>query len=290
MGITLRPHSVAFAFLAVIGAAISSGIDVPLNLLLALLIGLVAMVGVPHGALDPFVARQRGIWQSRQGLLAFSILYLALAGLFWIAWLNAPGLALGLFLIVSVFHFSGDWTNELPRWARWSAGAGIVTLPAYFHYDMVGNYYVILAGDNGASIALIQNAVGAPVLVLLLLSTMIAIFQNISSALELAALILLSWLAHPLLFFVLYFCGLHSPRHLAGALSELGVRNWREGVGYLAPFTALTLVLALLILPLIPSDSYDEALIRLTFIGLAGLTVPHMLLMAASARRWEHSA
>ncbi len=90
--------------------------------------------------------------------------------------------------------------------------------------------------------------------------------------------LLLAWALTPLLFFVVYFCGLHSPRHLIDSFRELQMPG-RVTLGVCLALTALTVIGALLLAQTQPQWDREEALLRLVFVGLAVLTVPHMTLL-----------
>ena len=81
------------------------------------------------------------------------------------------------------------------------------------------------------------------------------------SAIELLALLLLGWLATPLVYFVLYFCLLHSPRHL---LAECGrtPRGQRPALFKVAlVFTVATLALAVpAVIWLVQSGNVEQVL------------------------------
>ena len=99
---------------------------------------------------------------------------------------------------------------------------------------------------------------------------------------ELVILAILFGLVSPLVAFSLYFCGVHTPRHLARiwhAVSE--DRRGRAKMLTLAlVFTLASWIAGGLSLWLVsPAETIDEAILRVVFIGLAALTVPHMILV-----------
>jgi Brp/Blh family beta-carotene 15,15'-monooxygenase len=86
----------------------------------------------------------------------------------------------------------------------------------------------------------------------------------------------------PLVLFLLYFCGLHSPRHLLHAAEGL---NRKAATATAVGLTVITVALAALVVVLGPPGRLDERLLQLTFIALAVLTVPHMVLIEYWAAR-----
>ena len=63
-----------------------SGITLNQTWQLLILIMLVSVAGLPHGAMDPWIACQKGIWKKPMGLLSFMLIYLALVVMFWLIW------------------------------------------------------------------------------------------------------------------------------------------------------------------------------------------------------------
>jgi Brp/Blh family beta-carotene 15,15'-monooxygenase len=86
----------------------------------------------------------------------------------------------------------------------------------------------------------------------------------------------------PLWFFTIYFCGLHSPRHLIAHWPQVRAQRPRwTAILVLSGYTAGTVVVAVAASVLIESAPLNGTapLVRLLFIGLAALTVPHMALL-----------
>ena len=94
----------------------------------------------------------------------------------------------------------------------------------------------------------------------------------------------------PLVFFLVYFCALHSPRHLRNATQSADPGDRRRMIGVAAAYTVLTLVAAALVWPwlagnLASAATLETHLVRIVFIGLAALTWPHMIVVMLSERR-----
>ncbi|MFW5654207.1 MAG: Brp/Blh family beta-carotene 15,15'-dioxygenase, partial [Roseicyclus sp.] len=83
-----------------------------------------------------------------------------------------------------------------------------------------------------------------------------------------------------LAYFFVFFCGLHSVRHMQEVARVLGL-DWRESLRrVLWPTLATLALLAAAGLLLVRRDvSLDASLMQVVFIGFAALTVPHMLLV-----------
>jgi len=88
---------------------------------------------------------------------------------------------------------------------------------------------------------------------------------------------LLAWM-NPLVGFLVYFCGWHSVRGLRRLRRELG-ESWGQLAMSLAPLTALSIALiALTTWLVLQAPTWNDTLIRATFVGLSGVAVPHLVL------------
>jgi Brp/Blh family beta-carotene 15,15'-monooxygenase len=266
---------------------------------LALLAAAVAVVGLPHGALDHLVARQifRPVFGGRWWL-PFVVGYLSLAGFMGALWIAFPVAALVTFLALSALHFGWDdplWIERAaPFWnaiERFAVGAMPIVLPTWLHAAEVT---VIFSWLMPARITLDHGIVGAlaglaaavvlPVAALRL--GRLAAGGQVAAGAELAAIGALHVVAPPLIAFLTYFCGWHSIRHaleLAGDLAPGrpgdGMRRFvREAL----PLTLLTVVAAVVAGAAVFVAGVQPAavLASVVFIGLSVLTVPHMAMMA----------
>jgi Brp/Blh family beta-carotene 15,15'-monooxygenase len=97
---------------------------------------------------------------------------------------------------------------------------------------------------------------------------------------------LLALTTPPLVFFIVCFCLLHSARHLReGFRDERGTLPRRTTIAIVVAATAGPLLVALGALAATTGPgALDERLLQLVFIGLAALTVPHMIVVALGDR------
>lgn len=274
-------RGVFFISAALLLGWVASGIPCAPWLQISLLAVLVGLVGLPHGALDPLVARQAGLWKNGRELALFLLAYVVLSALALVVWLALPGLSLLVFLLYSAFHFSGDWRAELPFGFRLAAGVYIVSASALFFPEITGHYFALLTSqESGEAVLGVMRILAVPALV----GTGLAMFPRRIPWVckgELAALLAAGFLVEPLLFFLLYFCAQHSPRHLIHAARGLPAKAvWGTAIF----FTALTLIFASIAFPLLQTLPRMEAVIQIVFVGLAVLTVPHMILVEYAAR------
>jgi len=281
-GLFLALGTLTLVWFAMAGAGLSDA-----NLVLLLALG-VAIAGLPHGALDPWVARRAGLWRTWRGAVGFHLAYVAAAALVVLVWQVAPGASLALFLAVSAWHFSGDWQTALPGPLRALVGLALLALPAWRWPGEVSGHFTMLADAEGATIAAGLAALGPFLAVAMAVAVFVALRRVPASAVELIALGALALLLPPFLFFAVYFCALHSMRHLRWAARDAAPSARRQMAGVALLYTAATVLAAALAWPWWASASVQEwpaDLERLVFIGLAALTVPHMAVVMLAERQ-----
>lgn len=255
-----------------------------------LLLGsLVLILGLPHGALDLWIAaRQRRFGADGRftpgGAVRFHAEYLTLAALVAAAFALIPILALIGFLMLSLWHFADDWRG-LPAPVRLGCASVVVLVPTLFHPAEVAGIFAAVTG---------REAIGgteAPYVFWLVSGWIVvgsiafACAVDRRAGAETAMLAVLAAALPPLVFFATYFCLLHGPRHLMrhGSLVAGPRSRWVLSAYTLA---ALGIVVGLGAL-LARGDelSLTGDALRAVFAGLAALTVPHAILMEADRRR-----
>jgi Brp/Blh family beta-carotene 15,15'-monooxygenase len=195
------------------------------------------------------------------------------------AWCIVPALAFVIFLLISIHHFAGDWSEDVPVWSRLSAAATIISVPAFFHPRDTAEIFAVLVPAGAVPHIMVGLKLLAFAAIGLMILGMLLAFRHAwRTAAEMLSLPLLAWALPPLAFFVVYFCGLHSPRHFLETLDQLSVRSdivWAVTIG----ITFLTLSVCVAAFFVLPSAAVGGRLLQIVFVGLAALTVPHMLLM-----------
>jgi Brp/Blh family beta-carotene 15,15'-monooxygenase len=241
---------------------------------------LILVLGVPHGALDTIFAKQLHGIHTLSGWLQFTLLYLLLAALVVSLWLWQPGLFLLGFLAISAAHFSGDLLEGVPWPARLFYGASVILLPTIGHAQEIGRLFGLLVGDATATpLVPWLRLLAWPWLVGLALASLWQTRHDCWTALEMAAAGALAVVAPPLVSFVVFFCGMHSARHILRTIDFSGRSSWRYVAGAALLPMAGVLASSALAWIFLRDTALDARLVQVVFVGLAALTVPHMVLV-----------
>ena len=81
----------------------------------------------------------------------------------------------------------------------------------------------------------------------------------------------------------MYFCFMHSTKHILSLAVELNGSNVYAGIKLFAkkaaPLTIITFAMSLIMLFYFSKEfSVDKSILKIIFIGLAALTLPHIIL------------
>jgi Brp/Blh family beta-carotene 15,15'-monooxygenase len=270
-----------FCAIAVSGALASRWLpsgdsQAELILVTVLIIGL----GVPHGALDTIYAREVYGVSTPMTWVRFAAAYLLLGALVVGLWILAPAVFLAGFLLISIAHFSGDPEGACPGWVRVAQGGAIIFLPMITHAPAISELFGLLIGvPAGPALAGALSWLAWPWLILAATALGYLAWRRSAQAWELGAIMLLALWVPPLLAFTLFFCGMHSARHI--------LRTAR-----FAQNTSLRFLWGAALLPMVgvglltvaawvwmPDQTLSARLVQIIFVGLAALTVPHMALV-----------
>ena len=247
----------------------------------------VSVLGLPHGAIDVYIAHQNKLWISPGGLAVFTIVYLLITLLVVGVWFALPVLSLILFLIISAWHFGSD-ANAQNSTERWLFGTLVFCLPAFFHPIDVAELYETLSGPVTRHIILFTR-VWAPFatisVIFVICSRLSKRPQRIKDIATVLGLITFAWLLPPLVYFAIYFCALHSPTHFRNVIKLVPETDRPRAIMQTVVFTLLTLIIAgLAFIPLSVELTLEQSGVQIVFIGLAALTVPHMILIDGVCR------
>ena len=253
------------------------------------LIGLagIVLIGLPHGALDGAVAMHLGLVDKFSTMARFVIIYVGLAGLVVGAWIIAPSLSLIVFLTISMLHFgAGDARHGegVLRFAETMAHGGLAIVGiSQFHRSEVDEIFYYLINQDTAMVWLAINVLTVAVIVAIIacVSQAAKDVKWSATTLELLILGIVYALVPPLLGFAIYFCLVHSARHFRRILSTIKATvDFSNIKNQAILFTTASWIAAGIAFWML-ADFADPGptVMRITFIGLAALTVPHMLLI-----------
>jgi Brp/Blh family beta-carotene 15,15'-monooxygenase len=268
--------------LAIIATLIN--LDMSSDNLIIMLALAVIFLGLPHGALDFAVAKSMNFVPSISLAIRFIAVYMGIAALSIIFWVYMPEAALVIFLSISVFHFSADWRLSLPFLSRLGLASSLICGPSVFHSSTVTDLFTALLVTAEAANWIVQGMrltfyIGT---LFFLYYVIRSLFrkksQDVWQYIEWLTIIFSSLILSPLVHFGLYFCLLHSPKHLQDVGVELGV-SIKRAVIISLPFVILTIILGAVMYEFFGNDKLSNDLLRWIFIGLFGLTVSHMVLI-----------
>ena len=252
-----------------------------------LALGGVVLIGLPHGAFDGAIAACLGQANRPVAMIRFIILYVALAGLVVGLWLVFPVASLVGFLGISIVHFGLGDARAGTGWFRFvqavAHGGVVVAGISQSHRLEVDVIFGYLIGGDAAPVWMAIDVASVMIVVALAIYAWRAFWDARwrFGFLEAGLLILLFAAVPPLVGFALYFCCVHSARHLwsvwtavkaefprhklfTGAMA-FTLASWGAGAAVFWWCASFMIV--------------ESALLRVVFIGLAALTVPHMILV-----------
>jgi Brp/Blh family beta-carotene 15,15'-monooxygenase len=254
---------------------------------LPLLLAAIVVGGMPHGGLDLLIARRRFPLERPEAVAGFVAAYLALVAVVALTWWAAPTASLLAFLAYSAVHFGGDLPPGRSGLAlRAAAGVATLGLPALAHPGTVAALFDALGAD-GAAAATVLRWTAVPALVVTLGGAAWGAPRALAAWGALGAA---AWALHPLGYFLVYFCGVHGPAHMARIGAAFGLDRAALRRGWAVPAAVAGVGVAAAGALLAPRLGAEPALMRATFVGFAALTVPHMLLVDLAAGRRSAAA
>ena len=260
---------------------------------------LILSIGISHGSLDNLKGEKLLKIFGINNLLIFYISYILIAILVIVLWIIMPSISLIIFLIVASYHFGKEDTqflvienSYLNQLLFFVKGTLIILAPIYFHFDETINIFKVLLVDN-ENFYIFLNFIETNKILLfgIILSTLANIIlftknfeiKKFAIFLDYFSILIFNYYFSPLLAFTMYFCFLHSIRHIITLILELEKNDLNLGFKMFAkkalPLTILTISLCLIVLYFINNTyTFDSSVLKIIFIGLASLTFPHILL------------
>jgi Brp/Blh family beta-carotene 15,15'-monooxygenase len=259
---------------------------------------LIATVGVSHGAYDGKKGELLFNNKFKNWKFFFYFTYVALAISVFIIWYLNPLISLIIFLVISSLHFGKedleiyfDKKYKLHLFIFFLKGSLIVLLPLFFNFEQTNLIFntlifskdYVLLSSNYTKLILILNLL-TQVLFYLYFYVKKKLNRNdfISIIFEIFLIIFVFYLFAPIVAFTLYFCFMHSLKNILLISNELD-RNLFRGFQiffkqslFLTLITFFILIISLFFL--IKFNLLENSIEKIIFIGLASLTLPHIIL------------
>ena len=270
---------------------------------LLMLSPVILVLGVPHGALDLVYAWQLGGIRSLRGWSLFTIAYFAVAASVLLLWWLAPGTFLVAFLLISAFHFSGDPAGETPtllsapstaeagrprgdqaakpHWLeRTLYGGAVILCPLALHAAEVVQLFTFLVGLPAAqAIVDVLHVAAWPWVAAIGVAAILGLRTAWVRNIELVSLAALLTFSPPLIGFTLFFCGMHSARHVLRTRDYSRAGTLRHLLRTVCWPMLATVVGVAIAVGCSSGEPLDLRLAQVLFVGLAALTVPHMIVV-----------
>ena len=260
---------------------------------------LILIIGVSHGALDHIKGKKLLTILNIKKFYIFYLIYILISLSVILIWTIVPSITLIIFLTVASFHFGKEDTyflinksSNLTSILYFFRGLLVIISPLYFNFDETVVIFKMLLINNEqfySSLSFIENfkiieiAIGLSALSSITLFLTEFNFKKFVILLDFFSIIILNYYLSPLVAFTVYFCFLHSIRHIISLAIEIDNTNLKNGfklfVKKAFPLTVLTAIFCLIGLYLLNNNyDFDSSILKIIFIGLASLTFPHILL------------
>lgn len=273
-GLAFSIGAILLAVVAVSTARFDSQVE------LIVVASLIVLLGIPHGALDTIFARKLYGIKTLGGWLRFALIYLLLGASVVGFFMLAPSGFLIGFLLISMLHFSGDPAAGTPWLARALYGGAIIVLPTLLYAGEITRLFALLVGIDAATLVTpFLRLLAWPWLISFVLAAIQRLPKDWLTALEMGAVALLAVLAPPLISFTVFFCAMHSARHILRTINYSGSSSLGLILGAMSLPMLGVLLASATAWHFLGGMPMNGAIIQLVFVGLAALTVPHMALV-----------
>ena len=242
--------------------------------------------GLAHGSLDLKIAERIKLIKKKSDYLVFSLIYLILSLTLIYIWYHKPEIGMSIFLIISIIHFgmSDSLFNEKSLTYYFDVflrGSIPISTPIFFYEkDVFKIFDFLFVSDNYISIILeIFKFNIISIILIIFIQIIIKKKEYLNSLFEILLIIFCFIFFEPLIAFSIYFCFLHSLRHLFTEKKKLNLSFPRIFFETL-PITLITLFFLSFVYIFINLEVVAYKYITILFISLASLTIPHMILVS----------
>ena len=257
---------------------------------------LILSIGISHGALDNYKANKLLTIYRIKNKAIFFVIYIFISALVIFIWSLFSTYTLLAFLFIASYHFGLEDTSFLHKGNSFLdqifyliKGSLIVFAPLFFHFDETLKIFETLMLSKAFITFLeLEHWIINFCLFLSFVGYLYFVYKNKFEDfevlfLDMISIIILNYIFSPIIAFTVYFCFLHSIRHIISLSNELDKNNFLNGtkvfIKKALPLTVITATLYL-IATIYLSKYYglNDVIIKVIFIGLASLTFPHILL------------
>ncbi len=265
------------------------------NVYVVISIALIALLGIPHGAIDHILAMKKTTIKP----LVFYSAYLGSIAAYVLAWLYFPKVSMVAFLLVSAYHFGQSQFSDIdgnPWFKRlWYLSWGTSILSGLIYYNQAE---ILELNTSIADMTTFLPVFDAEIhFILLIASTALALGilvykvatgkikpQRLGVELFVFALIHVCFYLLPILAgFTLYFVILHSLRVMVDEYTFLRKEDFnlnpKKFIGLLLPYSVISLVGSGLILLLSRLELLPMSNLLLVFVLISVITLPHSVVM-----------
>ena len=243
--------------------------------------------GIAHGSIDILTAKRKNIISSDKNNLIFLISYIIIPVFFFLIWLNFPNFTFTVFLVLSLLHFGISdklYFDKLISLFEISLRALIIfTLPIIFHNYETTQIVKFLHVSDEYLLVLTKFFEYLVYLIIPLMALFIyysLLKQNLGGILEIFLILFCFYFFKPLVSFLLYFCFLHSTRHLLNEKELLNL-SFKKIFFQTIPMTSVVVVgiLIFLLLNYFFFKSLSLLFSSYVILALFCLTIPHIFLI-----------
>ena len=207
---------------------------------------LILIIGVSHGAYDHIKGRSLLKIYKINNIFIFYLSYILVGLIVIFTWFVTPSISLLIFLIFASFHFGKEDSQFIlkNRSIAYSIffvfkGLLIVTAPLYFNFVETINIFKLLLIENEnfyryldwiESKNILITLISLSFLINILLTIVNFKISNLTLLLDFASILILNYFLSPLVAFTIYFCFLHSIRHIIAIVNEVNNINFYDGL------------------------------------------------------------
>ena len=256
---------------------------------------LIATIGVSHGSLDNYKGKKLLKFYKLKNSIIFYLSYIFVSTFIIFIWKVFPSFTLLIFLLIAAYHFGKEdgykslskiKQQELKIIYYFSRGTIIIISPLVFHPNETIEIFRVISSDLfiNSLLFLKKYYFFETMLGLILLSCFLITGNEFTTFIfEIPSILAINYFFTPFFAFTIYFCFLHSVRHSLSLIYEIDSNDFKVGlykfIRKALPITLMTLILFIISLYFLANYyAFDDAILKVIFIGLASLTFPHILL------------